>query len=327
MKVLHIKVILISILATLIIVGGLLVMQNWEDRMGQFSPQDFENTTITHHNQTYVLNENIETFLVIGLDKYTGTSGSNSYNNDKQADFLLLFVLDNETKQCHAIQINRDTMAEINVLGVAGNKVGTVNKQISLAHTYGNGQEVSCRNTADAVSKLLMDMKVNHYISVTMDVVAQLNDLVGGVEVEVLDDFSGIDDTLIKGQRVTLKGEQALTYIRARQNVGDSTNTGRMKRQAQYIEALYEKIEVRADESQEFLKDVSLEVAEHMISDRSVTQLQGIAEKIRSYEFTGIHDIQGTTIRGEEFMEFHPNEDALKELIVDMFYRPETETR
>ena len=37
----------------------------------------------------------------------------------------------------------------------------------------------------------LMDVKIDHYISLTMDSVAVMNDLVGGVEVTVLDDFLG----------------------------------------------------------------------------------------------------------------------------------------
>lgn len=55
-------------------------------------------------------------------------------------------------------------MTEINVLCVAGEKVGTVNKQIVLAHIYGNGNEVSCRNTSDVVSALLNDIKEDQII-------------------------------------------------------------------------------------------------------------------------------------------------------------------
>ena len=56
-----------------------------------------------------------------GLAKYDGEGSADSYNNDKQADFLMLFVIDNDTKQYTAIHVNRDTVAEIDVLGVAGN--------------------------------------------------------------------------------------------------------------------------------------------------------------------------------------------------------------
>ena len=122
-----------------------------------------------------MLKSDVETFLVMGLDKASGTASSDSYNNDKQADFLMLLVFDNATKKCSAIHINRDTMAEVDILGVAGEKIDTVKKQIALAHTYGNGKNVSCQNTADAVSRLLHDVKVNHYISLALDSVAIFN--------------------------------------------------------------------------------------------------------------------------------------------------------
>ena len=158
-------------------------------------------------------NEDVESFLILGLDKFEDAINNDSYNNDQRADFLMLLVFDNSEKKFTAVHLNRDTMVNMNVLGVAGQKIGTVNKQLALAHTYGNGRDVSCRNTADAVSELLNGVKVNHYLSITMDAVPILNDLLGGVEVTVLDDFSGIDDTLIKGETVTLHGDHALTYV------------------------------------------------------------------------------------------------------------------
>lgn len=39
-----------------------------------------------------------------------------------------------------------------------------------------------------------------------MDGVAILNDLVGGVEVEVMDDFSSIDSTLVQGRDRNING-------------------------------------------------------------------------------------------------------------------------
>ena len=57
-----------------------------------------------------------------------------------------------------------------------------------------------------AVSNLLFGIEINHYLSFTMDAVALVNDLVGGVQVEVLDDLTFLDPALRKGETVTLKG-------------------------------------------------------------------------------------------------------------------------
>ena len=318
----YLKIGIVAVVALSLIVAGFLIMKNWEDSQGRFPEQETIPPVVEHNGVKYVLQKNVETFLVIGLDKFDGDSGEDSYNNDKVADFLMLFVINNDTKQYSAIHINRDTIADVNILGLAGNKVDTVKAQIALSHTYGNGRDLSCHNTADSVSSLLKGVKVNHYASLTMDAVAVVNDMVGGVEVEVLDDFSGIDDSLIKGERVTLMGEQALTYVRARQGLEDSSNASRMKRQQQYVNGLYDAFMKCAEQDDEFVVEATLKLADYLVSDRSANQLQVLNDKFIDYEFVGIEDIAGESVVGEQFMEFYPDEDQLTELVIKLFYTP-----
>lgn len=318
----YLKIGLISVIAVLLVAVGLFLIKEYEKNSGRFPEHEIGADVIEHEGVEYVLKDSVETFLILGLDKFDGNSTADSYNNDKQSDFLMLLVIDNETKQYTAIHINRDTMVDINVLGVAGNKVDTVYKQIALAHTYGNGRDLSCHNAADAVSSLLMGMKVNHYVSVTMDAVVTLNDLVGGVEVVVLDDFTGIDSSLVKGETVTLMGEQALTYVRSRKGLEDSSNSTRMLRQQQYVQALYEAFKLRSENDDQFIVDASLKMSDYMVSDRSVTQLQALADKFGEYEFLGIRNIEGESVLGEELIEFYPDEDFVKEMVIELFYEP-----
>lgn len=315
------KYCLIAVLIVFLISASLAVLQYWERQRGLFPGHEIGDDALTYKGMEYVLKEDIETFLVIGLDKVSGASVSDSYNNDQQADFLLLFILDNEKKVCRVLHINRDTMADVNVLGVAGNRVATVREQIALSHTYGNGRDVSCRNTADAVSDLLMGIKVNHYISFTMDSVAVLNDLVGGVEVTVTDDFTGVDDALVKGETVKLMGEQALRYVRTRHGLEDSSNSTRMNRQQQYIRALYDRYLQCVENDNDFVVDASLALSDYIISDRSVTQLQELARKFTEYEFLEIDVLNGKFENGEEFVEFYADVDAVTEYVVNVFYR------
>ncbi len=316
----YLRYAVIAILVVFLLVCALLLLEEWEKSRGRFPERDITNEVVSYGGAEYVLKDNVETFLVMGLDKFEGDSAGDSYNNDKQADFLMLFVLDKDSQKCGAIHINRDTMTNINVLGVAGQRIDTVNKQIALAHTYGNGKEVSCRNTSDAVSELLNGMKINHYISFTMDSVPTFNDLVGGVELTVLEDFTGIDDTLIKGENVVLTGEHALNYVRTRYGLDDSTNSTRMERQKQYINALYDKTLQCIEKDDQFIVNASLEMADYIVSDRSVTQLQELLKKITTYEFSEIVTIDGETVVGEKFMEFYPKDESINEIVIEMFY-------
>ncbi len=312
----------IALLAVFLISAAFFVMEIWERSQGIFPGVDPNDDTITWQGKKYRENKDLETFLVLGLDKFDSEADQDSYNNNKQADFVLLFIFDSGNKKCTALHINRDTMVEMNVLGVAGNKVDTVTRQLALAHTYGNGRDVSCLNTADAVSKLLQGVQIDHYMSVTMDAVPQLNDLAGGVEVTVLDDFTGIDDTLKKGEAVTLTGQQALTYVRTRYGLEDSSNSNRMVRQRQYLQALQQKVLRKMEADEEFVMNAALQLSEHMISDRSVNQLQQIADKYCTYEDGGVLELPGELKLGEEYMEFHPDREALLAMVVELFFVP-----
>ncbi len=312
---------LVAFFVLVFTVSAFLLLKIWEKSRSYFPSSVIAEDVVQHNGTEYVLKDNIESFLIIGLDKFHEGPSVDSYRNDKQADFLLLLVFDNEAKTCSAIHVNRDTMTNVNTLGVNGNKIYSSEKQISLAHTYGNGKEVSCRNTADAVSELLLGMKVNHYISMTMDAVSIVNDMFGGVSVEILDDFSSIDPELIKGEVVTLTGEQALTYIRSRAGLDDSSNANRMKRQQQYMNAVYDQMQSLSSEFDELVTESALKISDYIVSDRSVNQLQDLATKFKEYTFTDIYSFDGEFKIGT-FMEFYPNKDSIKDLVVKIFYEP-----
>lgn len=315
------KAMMIVLIIILVFSVLFLCVYMWDKSQGEYPDSGFSlESTIEYDGQEYVLKKGVETFLILGLDKYEDKLDSSAFTNDQQADFIMLFVIDNNNKSCALLHINRDTMADMNVLGLAGEKVGSVNQQLALAHTYGNGDKVSCRNVADAVSTLLLNAKINNYASITMDAVPLYNDLVGGVELTVLDDFTGIDDTLIKGQTVKLTGEQALKYVQSRKGVADSSNESRMARQKQYLEALYAQTNECIKTNDRFVVDASLKLSEYMVSNCSLAQFQNIFEKISKYNFTGINYLNGEMKAGEKFMEFYPNEESVKGQVVDLFY-------
>lgn len=242
----------------MLLMAAALLLRNLDENQGQDTAPDVSSNAegssssaleeagdtreLTYYNGGWYARRNdLETVLLMGLDKYAETEESN-YLNNEQSDFLMLLVINKETGACTPIQLNRDTMTKIQILGVRGDVAGTFTGQLALAHTYGSGERDSCLNTAEAVSNLLYGVGIDHYISITMDGVAILNDLVGGVEVEVMDDFSSIDSTLVQGETVTLMGNHALTYVRTRGGLEDSSNLRRMERQRQYLIALQKKL-------------------------------------------------------------------------------------
>lgn len=315
-----------------LVLAGFIGLKIWENNnykgnvfSGQGSdvptPQVVQDT-ITYNGMEYVKKNGIETVLVMGLDKFEGEQSSESYNNNLQSDFLMLFVIDHNNKTYSTLHINRDTMVDIDVLGLANEKIGTVNSQLALAHTYGDGGTISCRNVVNAVSRLLGGVEIEHYLSVTMDTVPIINDKLGGIEVTVLDDFSGIDDTLIKGETVTLKGEHALTYVRTRYGMEDSTNSTRMVRQRQYLEALFLKAKTAISADDSIVVDVLDEVDNKIVSDYDIVEIADTTACLAEYEYVSILSLEGDNVMGEKHIEFYPYEDSIKNSVVELFYLP-----
>ncbi len=299
---------------------ALLVLHFWEQRHSGFSGQPNTLDTVrTFNGEKYTLKSRVETLLLLGLDTDGAMDTDDGFTNDKRADFLLLLVTDKEDGSYKAIHIDRDTMVEMNVLGVAGDPVGTVTGQIALAHTYGNGREVSCRNTANAVSALL-GVGIDHYVSVTMDAVPVINDMVGGVTVEVLNDFSQVDATLVQGQTVTLNGDQALTYVRSRYGLDDPTNNQRMKRQRQYLEAWYRRAEQCMQTDDTFVSNAALAMTDYLVSDCSGNKLESILSQFAEHRLADVYSLEGKTVAGEEHMEFYPDEKSIDKTVIDCFY-------
>ena len=323
----YLKYVTIGLAVIFLVTAALFLLKAWENGWGGFDGPGTPDGVIVYNDQEYKKKENIETFLVLGLDKFADADVSDAHGVGVQTDFLMLFVFNNDTRQCTAIHINRDTMTKVNKLSVGGTSVvESYTKQIALAYNYVNdvNDKIRCRNTKDSVEYLLKGINVQHYLSLTMDSVGAMADLVGGVEVTVLDDFTGIDDTLIKGEKTLLTGDRALTYVRTRYGLEDSTNNTRMARQQQFINAFRDKVMSRIEADEEFILELIQTTGKYVAYDSSEQKMQLFAQKFDEYEFLGIREIEGQSRMGEEFIEFYPDDDSVWEIVLDLFYTPKT---
>lgn len=320
---------LLTVLALLL--GGALLLFLWEEGGLQFrahaaatEPPDEDDGELIYYNGAwYAPRDDIETILVLGLDR-SEQEGIATTGEYAQSDLLLLLEIDQTNKSCRVIHLNRDTMAEIQDFDRYGQPAGTYTAQLTLAYAhaqaYTRNDTIACKTAVKAVSGLLYGVKIDHYITLTMDGLMILNDLAGGVTVEIKDDFSAVDPTLVQGETVTLLGEHALNYVRTRWYVGDNTNLERMERQREYLLALQKKLAALAERDDGFVMSALLEVNAHMGSDCTVQQLSALAEDIRAYPVEKISTPEGEAVQGESYMEFHVDEAALQKLIIEDFY-------
>lgn len=321
------KYLVILFCAIFLVAAVFLGLAVWENRQADPAGQELPMNVVTYQGKEYVPNEQVDTYLFIGLDRFADSSVSDSHGTGVQADFLMLMAFNKETKTCEAIQINRDSMTKVNKLAVGGTSVvATYDAQVALAYNYVNddNDKIRCRNTIDAVEALLEGVQVDHYFALTMDAVGASNDVVGGVELTVLDDFTGIDDTLVKGQTVKLTAEQALRYVRTRYGMEDSSNSARMARQQQYINTWYDQVAQKLEEDESFLLELVDTMDDHVVYDSSDLKLQKFAEEYKNYEFLGVRELKGQSQVGEEFVEFYIDKDAALKTVIELFCVPKS---
>lgn len=275
-------------------------------------------------NGQWHVGKDLDTLLVIGVDDFGAMTSSQSYNNSSQADFLALFLRDRDTGERAVLHLNRDAMTDIPVLGVTGQKAGTIYGQLALSFNYGRGQEDSCKNVVDAVSHLLYGVEIDHYIAVTMDAVPIMNDWVGGVEVEVLDDFTGIDDTLKLGSMVKLQGDRALTYVRTRRGLEDSTNLHRMERQRQYATAWMAAAQPYLQDTKA-IAELILSIEKYHYTNYTVEQFVQFGDMLTAAGELKSYELPGENVLGDVYMEYHVDDAALENMILNLFYMPVSE--
>ena len=210
--------------------------------------------TITVNGTDYFPRQDITVVLLMGIDTTGEMVDSGSYNNDGESDVVALLVFNEESETFSVININRDAMVNMPVLGLGGKKAGTAYQQLALAHTYGTGLEDSCENTKETVSALINNVYIDYYVAVNMSAISIVNDAVDGVTVTVTDDFSQKDEQLPLGE-VTLMGDQAVNFIRLRKGVGDQLNISRMERHTEYINGFMESLNKKLDSGDSFIRN------------------------------------------------------------------------
>lgn len=276
--------------------------------------------TIEVDGATYRKKSGVSTILLMGVDRESDVS-TNGNRNGGQADFLRLVVIDSETETVSQVQIDRDTMTPITILGVLGNRSGVRTAQICLAHSFGDGGAQSCELTVEAVSNLLLGSQIDYYAAMNLDGISVLNDWAGGVTVTLVDDFSALDAAMTPGTTLTLSGDQAEIFVRSRRSVGIGTNEARMERQQEYISLLSAKLDHRLDESKEAIGDLYDTLEPYLTTNVSRGRLINLLWEARLYGRLPAMKPEGSYELGlDGFMEFHVNEDKLTALVLELIY-------
>ncbi len=329
------KTILLRAALILLITGAALFIllrmteRSWSDRYRlqetrETGNQAFMDEGIVEWNgNRYRKKPALTLILLAGIDK-DGTEAPSprvNYRNGGQADFLMLLAIDHGEKQIHQLQIDRDTMSQVTVLGVYGNETGTRELQICLAHSFGARPEDNARYTVRAVRTLLNDLEIDGYYMVDYSAVPLMTDLVDGVPVTIAEDMTAVNPEWHKGHTITLTGPAAETFVRTRKTVGSGTNAERMNRQAIYMQAVIRRIREKLSDDPDFASRLVSEL--HTIAVTDLTDLKLLEEinSARSYEILPVDYLPGRYDRdSNDFTEFYPEEGSVTEWVMTHLY-------
>lgn len=197
--------------------------------------------------------------LLLGLD--TGDLGRTEQG---RSDSMMIATVSPKTNKTTITSLPRDTRAEI-----VGH--GTTDK-INHAYAFG-GVSMSM----DTVENLL-DIPVDHYVSINMKGLKELVDAVGGIDVNNTLDFSQ-DGTHFPVGNVHLTGETALSFSRMRYE-DPNGDYGRQTRQRQIIEGVIKK--ALSIKSVTNYKNILDALADNMKTDLNWDDMMDIQSKYRS---------------------------------------------
>lgn len=277
-----------------------------------------DSSYITYNGKKYKYNSNLRTMLFMGVDKNETVTVKETTGRSGQSDCLILLVMDTESKKTTLLEISRDTMADVKIYGIDGDYMATEITQIATQYAYGDGEKRSCQLTRGAVENLLYDIPIHDYLSLNMAGIVPIVDQIGGVEITIPEDYTAIDPAFVQGTSITLNGEMAEKYIRSRDTSVLGSNEQRMERQTQFVQALLEKVKASEDGGDTVLQQFWQAAQPYITTDLSLNML----EKITSYDMEPeILKVPGEVRAGEQHDEFHVDDEALQEMIINIFYR------
>lgn len=288
---------------------------------------DDEGNTVIYKGETYRFNKDLISIVLMGIDK--STLGTDIFGEAGQADAVYIFTYDTNSSKCTLIPVSRETMTEVKLRSTSGQEMGLETMQLCLSYAYGDGKDVSCINTLESLSRIFYNLPFTNYIAMNWDAIAPLNDAIGGITLTSIEDVHTQYGTIDKDEYITLNGYEAWSYVKYRDTSKLNSNADRLKRQEHYIKEFVAKLIPLAEYEPTIISKLFDAAGEYMYSNMTDNKLTYIASDIlpNIYSAKDINfvTIAGETKQGEEYAEFYPDETALYETILRVFYLKDIE--
>ncbi|GAA5044622.1 hypothetical protein GCM10023259_016540 [Thermocatellispora tengchongensis] len=177
--------------------------------------------------------------LVVGSDQRNGKNAKYGKFAGERTDTIMLAHLSPKRDDAIVISFPRDSMVQLPACrarqGVPGQAahIGMINESF-------NAGGIACTwKTIESLTGIHID----HFVKVDFTGFKGMVDAIGGVEVCIPEPIRDKKALLtLPAGRQTLKGEQALGYVRARYSLGDGSDIGRIQRQQMFLASMVKKV-------------------------------------------------------------------------------------
>ena len=275
---------------------------------------------VEYKDETYKYNDHLSNYLFLGIDTREAVDTYQSQADAGQADAIFLVSMDRATEKIKVLFIPRDSMTRIEVFNPYGQSLGETTDHLNIQYAFGDGKEKSCELMKTAVSNMLDGLPIQGYCSMNMDGISVITDFVGGIQLTIPDDsLADVNPEYKKGAVVDITGETAEQFVRYRDIDKTQSALVRQERQKTFLQALVQKAQEKAGEDAGFVTGLYDSVKSYTVTNMG----NDIFAKLLAASQNGITDtetVPGEGTHGENFDEYHIDEDALSDLIISMFY-------
>ena len=275
---------------------------------------------VEYKGETYKYNDHLSNYLFLGIDTREAVDTYQSQADAGQADAIFLVSMDRATEKIKVLFIPRDSMTRIEVFNPYGQSLGETTDHLNIQYAFGDGKEKSCELMKTAVCDMLDGLPIQGYCSMNMDGISVITDFVGGIQLTIPDDsLADVNPEYKKGAVVDITGETAEQFVRYRDIDKTQSALVRQERQKTFLQALVQKAQEKAGEDAGFVTGLYDSVKSYTVTNMG----NDIFAKLLAASQNGITDtetVPGEGTHGENFDEYHIDEDALSDLIISMFY-------
>ena len=286
------------------------------------SEQVREGIFVTYNGKEYQYNEDVINFLCLGIDKDIPIEEKRGGISEGLADAIILISVNVESGQIKLLAIPRDTIVPVKVIDSAGYFVKTADLQITLQYMYGETATDSCELMVDAVSELLYKVPIQRYCSINFEAIPILNDSIGGVDVQVLEDVEISGRTYRAGETVHLAGDMALDYVRERDTNVFGSSLGRLERQKQYISNYFATAKNVVRDNMTLPVTIYQNLQGNMCTNITVEDLAYLVPELLDVSLTAdnMTMIPGEVIQPDDHEQYIANKEQLRDLVINFFY-------